>query len=322
MTKQVHSARTTVVKTPNGQEREPTMRNGEKWVVIDTETTGLKNPVYPVEIAAQTMVGWEPSGPPFRVLLNFDVPIERMAEKIHGYSREYLRERGARPEDGLRSFLQYADSLPIAAYNLSFDLGRVLYPTLDRIGWNPPAVPSLCALNLTRRVVPQLPNFKLKTVIKTLGIGQDQSHRASDDVGLVVSLLSRHLGPHLTNASVIGFDSVVACSDGRRDIPPLEFAPPAKKRRTKKVTRDPETLFAMGELVGICRMIVMDRRFTADKVNFLADWLERCPSAGVQPISGLFNLVQSIVADRVVTRDEQRQLNDAIEQVLAWSPTM
>lgn len=297
------------------------MHNGKKWVVIDTETTGLKNPIYPVEIAAQTMVGWEPSGAPFRILLDFDVPIERTAEKIHGYSREYLKEHGTKPEDGLGMFMRYAENVPVVAYNLSYDLGRVLWPTLERIGWNPSPAPGFCALNLTRRVVPCLPNFKLKTVVKTLGIGEDQTHHAGEDVGFVVSLLSRHLGPHLTRANVTDFDAVAACSEGRLEVPPLEVVPPAKKRRTKKAQHDPETIFAMGELVGICRMIVMDRRYTADEINFLAKWLESCPSAGVSPISDVFDLIQTIVADGVVTKEEQRQLTEAIEEVLAWTPT-
>lgn len=64
----------------------------EHWLVVDTETDGLAQPIHAVEIAAQRMCGWEPEGKPFQILLNHDVPIDPAAEAVHGYSREYLRK--------------------------------------------------------------------------------------------------------------------------------------------------------------------------------------------------------------------------------------
>ena len=87
------------------------MRDSERWVIVDTETTGIRNPIYPVEVAAQGMNGWTPTGAPFRVLINFDVPIEPVAEKMHGYSREYLREHGLPPSEALAQFLAAAEEL-------------------------------------------------------------------------------------------------------------------------------------------------------------------------------------------------------------------
>ena len=34
----------------------------DEWVLIDTETNGLKAPIYTVDLAAQLMRGWEPVG--------------------------------------------------------------------------------------------------------------------------------------------------------------------------------------------------------------------------------------------------------------------
>jgi hypothetical protein len=50
----------------------------ESWLVVDTETDGLIEPVQVVEIAAQRMRGWQRDGEAFRVLLNHDVPIDPM----------------------------------------------------------------------------------------------------------------------------------------------------------------------------------------------------------------------------------------------------
>ncbi|MEI6035648.1 MAG: exonuclease domain-containing protein [Verrucomicrobiae bacterium] len=71
--------------------------NNEQWIILDTETTGLSEPISVVEIAAQRMRGWERDGEPFQILLNHDVPIESQAEAVHGHSRSYLREHGEDP---------------------------------------------------------------------------------------------------------------------------------------------------------------------------------------------------------------------------------
>lgn len=295
------------------------MRDHDQWIVFDTETTGLRNPVFPVEIAAQRMNGWRSVGLPFRVLVNFDVPVEPTAQKMHGYSREYLREHGVLPGQAISMFLDYIGDSPLVAYNLSYDWNRVLAPTLDREGCCAVPAPGFCALNLTRRVVCGLPDYKLKTVIKLFGLAKDQTHRADEDVRLMVAFLANHLGPHLQKCHVCGIESVDACSQGAIIVEPLE-APAASKKSRKKATLDQNAVFAIGELVGICRMITLDNKFTADEINFLADWLERCPCSGVVPISDIFDTVREIVADGRVTREEQVCLTEAIDKLLTWRP--
>ncbi len=97
-------------------------------MIIDTETSGLMPPICAVEIAGQRMKGWEPEGQPFRVLLNHDVEIDPMAQSLHGYSREYLKQNGEDPRKAHQAFHVYAEDLPIVAYNISFDWNRVLEP--------------------------------------------------------------------------------------------------------------------------------------------------------------------------------------------------
>ena len=296
------------------------MRTLDRWIILDTETTGIRDPIYPVEIAAQAMSGWDPAGEPFRVLLNFDVPIEPIAERMHGYSQEYLKQEALRPSEALAMFLAYTGTSPIVAYNLTYDWNRVLGPTFERIGTRTGPRPGFCALNLTRHVVPALPDFRLKTVIKIFGLAKEQIHHADDDVRLVVQFLSQHLGPHLLKSNVVGFERVAACADGGVSVPPLDPPAPSKKERKRKTALDQETMFAIGELVGICQIITLDKHLTADELNFLAHWLERCPHASVHPISGMFDLIREIAADGRVTGEEQQRLSQTIEELVAWRP--
>lgn len=211
------------------------MLDTDSWVILDTETTGLKRPVYPVEIAAQRMLGWQPDGPPFRALLNFDVPIEPMAQQIHGYSREYLRANGASPAEALCSFLEYAHGDLLVAYNLQYDCATVLAPTLNRMRVQVPLRPGFCALNLARTVTPSLPNFKLHTVMTAFGLADRQEHHALSDVGLVAQFLCGFVGPHLKRSGVHGFEQVALCSEGKLPVPPL--VPPVNCRRPQEHTK-------------------------------------------------------------------------------------
>jgi DNA polymerase III epsilon subunit-like protein len=299
------------------------MFDTDSWVILDTETTGFHHPVYPVEIAAQRMLGWCPHGAPFRVLVNFDVPIEPGAEKVHGYSRDYLRSNGRKPDEALAGFLTYVGKSPVVAYNLNYDCGTVLAPTIRRMGMRSQLLPGFCALDLTRNVVPLLPNFKLKTVIKTFGISQKQEHNAAGDVTLVVRLLCEFIGPHLAQSGVQGFERIATCSVGRLRVPPLIVSNAPRKTKAEpgyQASVDDDLVFAIGELVGICRMIALDRKLSSDEFNFLSHWLEQCPYAGTPPISQLYEAMREILADGQVSLEEQQKLIGGIEMLLAWYP--
>lgn len=197
------------------------MLEQDRWVIVDTETTGLRQPIYPVEIAAQRMQGWQPIGAPFQVLINFDAPIEPGAERVHGYSRAYLKQHGLEPKAALAQFIAYADGAPLSAYNLVFDWDRVLAPTFKRMRMRSALQTAFCVLELTRNLVNAMPNYKLVTVVKSFGIAQSQQHRAGSDVELVIRLVADHIGPHLTQHGIQGLQSVADCAAGRVKAPPL-----------------------------------------------------------------------------------------------------
>ena len=68
--------------------------NHTPWLLLDTETTGFKPPIFVVELAAQRMRGWEPEGLPFRRLLNHGVAIPPEAARVNGESPPKSRFRG------------------------------------------------------------------------------------------------------------------------------------------------------------------------------------------------------------------------------------
>lgn len=180
----------------------------DQWLIVDTETDGLYLPIHVVEIAGQKMRGWVPDGDPFRVLLNHDVPIDPMAEAVHGYSREYLRKNGIDPIKAHELFYAYSRNLPIVAYNLSFDWDRALFPEYDRLHLPTAGSKGFCALTLARRTIPEADNYKLETLKLLFAIKTGASHRGRNDVATLLEMLTRIIRPRLATAGIEGFDTI------------------------------------------------------------------------------------------------------------------
>jgi putative phage-type endonuclease len=183
---------------------------GKRWVVIDTETDGLYEPIHVVELSGQLMDGWDAVGEPFRMLLNHDVPIDPAAEAIHGYSREYLRQHGEKPERVYELFRDYAKDYPLIAHNLSFDWNRCLQPEWARLGLPDIGHRGFCCMMLARRLVRETQSFRLEVLKEQFRITPSQSHRAQNDVLTVVELFQKIYRPRLETAKLDSYDAIAA----------------------------------------------------------------------------------------------------------------
>lgn len=185
------------------------MNNDEEWVIVDTETDGLYEPIRVIEIAAQRMRGWEPIGDPFRVLLNHNVPISKQVVRIHGYSAEYLSQHGADPIQAHESFRQYAGQAPIVSHNLAFDWNRCLDLEWQRLGIPQIGKRGFCTLKVARRLLPEAPDHKLQTLKALLRLDRSQAHRALNDVATVVDLLRGECRRRLELLGVTSLNDII-----------------------------------------------------------------------------------------------------------------
>jgi len=112
------------------------------------------------------MLGWLPDGPSFRRLLKYNADIPPEASRVNGYIREILERDGESPEKAYDDFASYAGALPLVAYNLSYELGKVLIPEWSRLGIEPIGKTGFCALKLAQRLLDLVPagNCKLQTL--------------------------------------------------------------------------------------------------------------------------------------------------------------
>jgi putative phage-type endonuclease len=184
--------------------------NGSRWVIIDTETDGLYEPIHVVELAGQVMDGWEPVGEPFRMLLNHNVPIPSEAVAIHGYTQEYLKKHGQEPASVYAAFREYAQDFPLVAHNLSYDWNRCLEPEWARLGIPRIGQRGFCCMMLARRLAPETTSYRLDVLKQCFQVAQSRSHQAKNDVLTVVELFQRVYGPRLQSAGFDTFESVAA----------------------------------------------------------------------------------------------------------------
>lgn len=171
--------------------------NDAEWILLDTETTGFSAPIFVVELGAQRMQGWEPIGAPFRKLLNQNQDIPPAASRVHGYTREVLERDGESALSVYRDFLIYAGNRPLVAYNLEYDLEKVLLPEWERLDIPPIGERGFCALRLAQRLLDPVPagNCKLQTLRQYYRLPERGAHTALGDVETVADLMSSVLKP-------------------------------------------------------------------------------------------------------------------------------
>jgi DNA polymerase-3 subunit epsilon len=182
------------------------------WLIVDTETTGLFDPIYVIEVAAQRMHGWEPVGDPFHAYINHGVPVPPEATAVNGITTQFLRKNGRDPGDVHSELSAYFRGLPVVAHNLNFDWDRCLVPEWTRMSMPIPGSKGFCSMLLSRRVFPETKSVKLDTLRELFQIDATGAHSAIGDVGAVVTLLHDVVRPRLEGAGLHTFEEVTAFS--------------------------------------------------------------------------------------------------------------
>lgn len=212
-----------------------------EWILLDTETTGLKPPIFVVELAAQRMKGWNPTGPSFRRLLNQNEDIPPEATRVHGYTREILERDGDLASNVYRDFMIYTEGLPMVAYNLRYDWDEVLIPEWNRLGISPIGSRGFCALRLAQRLLDPVPagNCKLQTLRQFYRLPERGAHTAMGDVQTVIDLLKNVLAPLAHENKLNSWKELVAYSEEEYFPTRIAFGK-FKGRAFQDAAHDPE----------------------------------------------------------------------------------
>lgn len=150
------------------------------YVVLDLETTGAKAPPCRIiEIGAYRVSGGAIVDE-FVTLVNPETEVPDFIASLTGINTEMTRT-APRFDEVLDGFLAFLSDSILVAHNYAFDLA-FLNHEIARIHedcsiWNP----TLCTVELSRTVLPDIENHKLKTLANYYSVDLINHHRAGDD---------------------------------------------------------------------------------------------------------------------------------------------
>jgi DNA polymerase III epsilon subunit family exonuclease len=176
------------------------------FVVFDFETTGAKTPPCRVtEIGAYRVKDGKITGE-FHTLVNPEMPIPLFITMLTGISDDMVKT-APKFHEVAAGLLEFIGDSVLVAHNAGFDLrfldyevGRVYEDY--RVG-----NPSLCTVQLSRRLLPDIDNHKLKTVAAHFNVELVNHHRANADA-LATAKVFINLLEHLKELDVRDLGSV------------------------------------------------------------------------------------------------------------------
>ncbi|HKP68179.1 MAG TPA: exonuclease domain-containing protein, partial [Pyrinomonadaceae bacterium] len=150
------------------------------FVVFDFETTGAKTPPCRVtEVGAYRVLNGEIVGE-FHSLINPEMPIPLFITMLTGISDEMVRT-APKFEEVAADLLEFIGDSVLVAHNAGFDL-RFLDHEVGRVYEDyRVANPSLCTVQLSRKLLPDIDNHKLKTLAAHYNVELINHHRANAD---------------------------------------------------------------------------------------------------------------------------------------------
>ena len=147
------------------------------YVSLDLETAGLGYGI--IEVGALRIENHRVTGE-YQQLIRPRCAITYGAQRVHHITREMVADQ-PRFEAIIATLDRFIGDLPIIGYNiLQYDL-PILRTEYVRAGNSFHPEVAADVLLLTRSGLPELPNHRLDTVIRQLGIATSEKHRALSD---------------------------------------------------------------------------------------------------------------------------------------------
>lgn len=151
-----------------------------EFVVFDLETTGAKAPPCRItEIGAYRVRNGQVTDE-FQTLVNPEMKIPEFITRLTGISDAMVADAPLFSEI-VHDFLGFIGDSVLVAHNSGFDMRFLNYEIGRIFGEYRVANPCLCTVMLSRRLLPDILNHKLKTVAQHYSIDLVNHHRAAAD---------------------------------------------------------------------------------------------------------------------------------------------
>lgn len=172
------------------------------YAILDIETTGGQyNQEGITEIAIYKFDGHDVVDQ-FISLVNPEIPIQPFVVKLTGINNAMLRSAPKFYEVAKR-IIEITEGCVVVAHNASFDY-RILQTEFRRLGYDFKK-PTLCTVELSKKIIPGLASYSLGKLVRSLGIPMSDRHRASGDAMATVKLFKMLLAKDVEKEIVKSF---------------------------------------------------------------------------------------------------------------------
>lgn len=168
--------------------KENKIDNKNIFVAIDVETTGL-SPITNelIEVSAIKYDGNKKIDT-FSTLIKPKVRIPYYITNITGITNDMVQE-APEVEDVMPELIEFIGDLPIVAHNANFDYNFIQNYSNKSFTNNS----VIDTVRIGRKLYPELPNHKLGTIAKHIGITEDGFHRAEFDCECCAKIYMEYL---------------------------------------------------------------------------------------------------------------------------------
>ena len=167
----------------------------KNFAILDVETTGGKfNQEKITEISILIFDGIKIIDR-FETLINPDKEIQPFVQRLTGINKELVKN-SPRFKDVSKNIFEITKNKIIVAHNVDFDY-RIIKNEFKNINIKYDR-DSLCTVNLSKLIFPDLKSYKLTNLLSNFGIKNENPHRANSDalgaLKLFKILIDRDLG--------------------------------------------------------------------------------------------------------------------------------
>lgn len=162
----------------------------DEYVVIDTETNGLDpRRSELIEIAALRVRDGIP-GESWSALINIGEPIDQEITRLTGITDAMCHSEGLPADEAIRQFCAFVGDSRVVCHNASFDYGfiRVI---CDKYGLPPFSNRCEDTLQMARRKIFEVEDYKLSTLALFYGLDSSKAHRALPDCRLTAAIYEK-----------------------------------------------------------------------------------------------------------------------------------
>lgn len=164
------------------------IEKNEIFVAIDVETTGL-SPMYHelIEVSAIKYQGMKKIDV-FSTLIKPKINIPYQITSITGITNQMV-QKAPEVEEVMPQLIRFVGEAPIVAHNAGFDYKFIQNYSNQSFSNNR----VIDTVQIGRRLFPELPNHKLGTIAKYIGITEDGFHRAEFDCECCAQIYMKYL---------------------------------------------------------------------------------------------------------------------------------